>query len=962
MTTTRDSIEDIWGPRTPYAGEAQWPERADERTLEQPDRWVQSACVLCSNGCGCDIGVKDGRIVGVRGRAQDTTSRGRLGPKGLHGWEANNSPDRLTTPLVRRNGRLDPASWDDAMSLIVQRAAQVKKEFSGSAIGFYTSGQLFLEEYYTLGVIGKAGLGTPHMDGNTRLCTATAAAALKETFGSDGQPGSYWDIDETDCVLMVGHNMSATDTVLWSRVLDRRAGPRPPKLIVIDPRRTMTAREADVHLAPRLGTNVAVLNGLLHLLMEGGHVDRAFVEAHTLGFDKLREVVQPYTPERVQQISGIDAQKLRDAARIIATSSMLLSTCLQGVYQSNQATAAAVQVNNINLVLGRIGKPGCGILQMNGQPTSENTRETGADGDLPAFRNWENTEHIAELARLWNVEPARIPHWAPPTHSMQIFRYCETGSIRMLWIQATNPAVSLPNLDRVRAILGKPDLFVVVQDAFMTETAALADVVLPTAIWGEKTGTFTNVDRTVHISHKAVDAPGQARPDFDIFLEFAQRMDLRDKDGAPLIKWKTPEECFEAWKACSRGRPCDYSGMSYARLTGGAGVQWPCNEQHPQGSRRIYTDHRFMTDPDTCETFGHDLLTGAVVPVAEYKAMRPDGRALLKPAEYVPPPEEPDAQYPFFLTTGRLTHHFHTRTKTGRSPELVAAAPDAYLQISREDAASLGVKEGDWVRATSRRGTLEARAQVGDIDRGQVFVPFHYGYWDAPEHARAANELTIYEWDPVSKQPHYKYAAVSLEKVASPRTRQPEQVALDPKAQPGGGVTGALKAAAQGAVTAVKHLKPARSHTADYLGLLQLSEQRLVRAFEQARHTHPDEPDLGTMCQQFEQWSTEAERSLVPFVAKYGERKEGEPERLDKALLVQRKPNAFDLLRDLHDLWLLVNESLISVDVMEQAAHALRDEELLKAIQQIRERNKRQGDWLRTRIRQAAPQVLVVPS
>jgi len=214
----------------------------------------------------------------------------------------------------------------------------------------------------------------------------------------------------------------------------------------------------------------------------------------------------------------------------------------------------------------------------------------------------------------------------------------------------------------------------------------------------------------------------------------------------------------------------------------------------------------------------------------------------------------------------------------------------------------------------------------------------------------------------VSKQPHYKYAAVSLEKVARPGTRQPEQVVLDPAAQPGGGVAGKVKAAAQGAVTAVKHLKPARSHIADYLGLLQLSEQRLVRAFGQARRTHPDEPDLGVMCELFEEWSTEAERSLVPFVSRYGERKEGEPERLDKALLVQRRPNAFDLLRDLHDLWLLVNESLISVDVMEQAAHALRDEALLQAIQQIRQRNKRQGDWLRTRIRQAAPQVLVVPS
>lgn len=383
---------------------------------------MQLACVLCSNGCGCDITVKDGRIVGVRGRAEDVVNRGRLGPKGLHGWEANNSPDRLTQPLIRRNGKLEPASWDEAMEMIVARSREIREKYSAAAIGFYTSGQLFLEEYYTLAVIGKAGLGTPHMDGNTRLCTATAAAALKETFGSDGQPGSYFDIDTTDCILMVGQNMAATDTVLWTRILDRRSAPNPPKLIVIDPRRTMSARQADLHLAPRIGTNVAVMNGLLHLLIEAGHADTRFLEQHTTGFAELHKTVANYPPEKVEEITGIPAADLRRAADMIAASRMLVSICLQGVYQSNQATAAAVQVNNLNLVLGRIGRPGCGILQMNGQPTSQNTRETGADGDVPGFRNWENHEHIEELARLWNVDPAIIPHWTPPTHSMQIFR------------------------------------------------------------------------------------------------------------------------------------------------------------------------------------------------------------------------------------------------------------------------------------------------------------------------------------------------------------------------------------------------------------------------------------------------------------------------------------------------------------------------------------------------------------
>src|SRR3954453_4424264 len=372
MSESRNSVQDIWGHRTPFRGSGHWPERVDYRLREEPDRWVQSAWVLCSNGCGLDIGTKDGRIVGVRGRANDAVNRGRLGPKGLNGWEANQSADRLERPLVRKGGKLQEATWADAMELIVKRAQEVRNRYTSSAIGFYTTGQLFLEEYYTLGVIGKAGLGTPHMDGNTRLCTATAAAALKETFGCDGQPGSYFDIDETDCIVMVGHNMAATDTVLWMRVLDRRRGQRPPKLIVIDPRESATAKEADLHLAPKVGSNVALLNGILHLIVENGWIDRAFIEAHTTGFERLRNVLANYPPQRAAAISGVPAEQIEAAAKMIVEAPSLVSTCLQGVYQSNQATAAAVQVNNINLVRGMIGRPGCGLLQMNGQPTAQN--------------------------------------------------------------------------------------------------------------------------------------------------------------------------------------------------------------------------------------------------------------------------------------------------------------------------------------------------------------------------------------------------------------------------------------------------------------------------------------------------------------------------------------------------------------------------------------------------------------
>lgn len=733
------------------------------------DSWVQTASLLHSNGDAHDLAVKDGRIAGIRGRAEDRVNRGRADPKDLFGWQAGNSDDRLTKPLVRKNGELVEASWDEAMARIVERTKELLETKGPLSLGFYTTGQLFLEEYYTLGVIGKAGLGTPHMDGNTRLCTATSGQALKESFGTDGQPGSYSDVNHADTIMLFGHNVAETQTVLWMRILDRLEGDDPPKLIVVDPRPTPVAeQEAAVHLAIKNGTNVALLNALLHETIANGHCDTEYIERHTTGFDELKRMVADCTPEWAAQICGVEAGEIREAARVLGESERLLSTCLQGVYQSNQATAAACQVNNLHLVRGMVGRPGCGILQMNGQPTAQNTRECGANGDLPAFRNWDNKEHIRQLAELWNVDEIKIPHWAPPTHAMQIWRYAEQGSINLLWISGTNPAVSLPELSRIRNILEKEDLFVIAQDIFPTETTELADIVLPAATAGEKTGLLTNADRTVHLSDKAVEPPGEARPDLDIFLDYASRMGFEDKDGRPLIKWSDSESAFEAWKECTRGRPCDYTGMSYEKLRGPTGIQWPCNEEVPDGTERLYGDGDFNTRHDECETYGHDLLTGAVNSGDDHRAIAPEGRAFLKAAPYAQPNEGPGEEYPFRYNTGRTLYHFHTRTKTARAPQLQNAAPEMWVEISPEDAGRLGIGEGDIVRVESTRGYIEAPARVSGIRDGVVFAPFHYGYFDVEsgEHTQAANELTVSDWDPVSKQPVFKTAAVKVEKVS----------------------------------------------------------------------------------------------------------------------------------------------------------------------------------------------------
>ena len=296
-------------------------------------------------------------------------------------------------------------------------------------------------------------------------------------------------------------------------------------------------------------------------------------------------------------------------------------------------------------------------------------------------------------------------------------------------------------------------------DAFLTETGKLADVVLPTALWGEKAGTFTNADRTVHLSEQAVEPPGEARSDREIFLDFADRLGLEDKDGQPLLKWRTPEEVFNAWRECSRGRPCDYSQISYDALRGGSGIQW--------GGERLYTEGEFPTDPAYCEDFGHELTTGVTFSEVEFKALNVAGRAILKPAPYIPSPEEPGDDYPLRLNTGRTVYHFHTRTKTGRAPQLQGAAPDVWVELAQADAERLGISEGDVVRVESPRGRVEGPARVTGMREGVVFIPFHYGYWDRDGrngHDRAANELTITLWDPASKQPIYKTAAVRVER------------------------------------------------------------------------------------------------------------------------------------------------------------------------------------------------------
>ena len=734
-----------------------------------PERWVASTCGMCSIGCGLEIGVSGNTIVGVCGRVDHPVGLGRLGPKGLNQFYANRHPSRALHPMIRNaSGHLVRASWDDAMGLVTQRWQEALALEGPDAVAIYHTGQLVLEEYYTLGKIAR-GMGMNNLDANTRLCTATQAESLMASFGADGPMAAYADFDATECILLVGHNAAEQSTVLWMRIMAAKDGPNRPKVIVVDPRRTLTVRTgADLQLQLRPGTNLPLLNGLAHLLVERGHIDQAFIAQHTVGFDRLRATLARYTPDEVERITGVPAADLRQAAEWIGTSKTTVSTCLQGVYQSHQATESACAVNNIHLLTGKIGKPGSAPFQFAGQPSSMNTRETGADGAYPGFRDWQNVQAMQELAERWNAAPELLGK--KPVTAGEIFELAGRGVVKCLWVICTNPAASMT--DRPHQLETLQHTFTVVQDGFATtETASFADVLLPAAIWGEKTGCMTNSERRVNLRQKAVDPPGEARADFEIFLDFARRMRLTDRDGRPLIRYTTPEQAFDEWREISRGTIPDYSGMTYAKILERGGIQWPCNAEHPDGAERRYTDAQFPSGYQLKEHYARDLKTGKDGGQREYRErLDPDGvprlgRAFLVAADYDPPVDAPDAQYPLTAISGRQAYHWHTRTKTAKAPYLAGAAPGAFVGMNAGDAQALGVADGDVVRVTSRRGFVEAPAKVGDVVRaGSVFVPFHYGELGASE---AANNLMPRSRDPASKQPQQKFAAVRVERVAA---------------------------------------------------------------------------------------------------------------------------------------------------------------------------------------------------
>ncbi len=694
-------------------------------TQKIPDKWVSTTCGYCSVGCGMFVGVKDGKAVSVRGNPNHPVNRGMLCPKGLSEHHTIDADTRAKFPLLRKNGRLTRVSWDEALDTLVTKFRAVQEKCGPESLGVLSTGQLVTEEFYTLGKLIQLGFGTKNYDGNTTLCMASAVSGYKRSFGSDGPPGAYDDIELADVILLLGANVADNHPILCQRLEANKS----KILIVADPRVTKTAMMADIYLPLKPRSDIALLNGIMHILFARDLVDRDYIARHTTGGEALEESLRHYTPEFVSQITGLPIETIVKVALLYGHAEAPFIGWTMGVNHSTKGTETVNAINNLALITGKIGKPGASPFSITGQCNAMGTREAGFTSSLPGYRKFDDAADRAALATVWNISPDRIPTSRGLAYP-DIVEAALSRKIRALWVIATNPIVSFPNLGVLQQSIEALDFFVV-QDGFHpTPTSELADLVLPAAIWGEKEGTYTNSERRVSKVNAAVLPPGEARSDFDIFLAVAEKLGCRQE---LFPGWQSPEDAFEEWKRVSAGRLCDYSGLSYSLLEAHGGVQWPFpNGTSDVKTTRLYEDGHFPTE---------------------------EGKARLLPIEWEPFPEQPNEEYPFVLNTGRTVEHWHTRTKTAKVAILQHLSPNAWLEMNPRDADALGLLPHAKVDIVSRRGrTSGVELRVTEmVAPGQVFMPFHFAETNV-------NEVTQSAFDPFSREPNYKQCAVRVEK------------------------------------------------------------------------------------------------------------------------------------------------------------------------------------------------------
>jgi ferredoxin-nitrate reductase len=645
--------------------------------------------------------------------------------------------DRLLYPMIRESlqEQFRRCSWEEALDRIVDRIQNLLATDGPDAICMYGSGQFQTEDYYVAQKLIRGCVGTNNFDANSRLCMSSAVAGYLQSFGSDGPPCCYDDLDLTDCAFLIGTNTAECHPIVFNRLYKHIKKDPKAKMIVVDPRCTKTAEVADLHLAIAPGTDIDLLNGIAHLLLLWGKIDRHYIEQHTQNFSAYEEIIAHYPPEVVARRCAIPPEQIEQAARYWADSERVLSLWSMGINQSSEGTAKVRTIINLHLMTGNLGKPGAGPFSLTGQPNAMGGREAGGLAHiLPGYRLVTNAEHRAEVEKFWGIKRGGISSrqgWDVWT----MITALERGEVGLFWIAATNPAVSMPDLERTKAALLKSP-FTVYQDAYYpTETSSYAHLLLPAVQWGEKTGTMTNSERVVTLCRAFSPKLGEARGDWEIFAEVGRRLGFAEQ-----FDFADSAAVHREFVQLTSDRPCDMSGISHELLEQTGPIQWP----HPQGAdtahgKRLYTNGKFNT---------------------------PDGKAIFAAYHSKGLAEPPDDQYPLVLTVGRLYGHWHTQTRTGRIEKIQKMHPHPFIEIHPKDGEKLGISSGDRVEVRSRRGWAVFPAQITKaIAPGTVFVPMHWGaLWGENTEA---NNLTHPEACPSSRQPELKACAVKLTRVSS---------------------------------------------------------------------------------------------------------------------------------------------------------------------------------------------------
>jgi assimilatory nitrate reductase catalytic subunit len=695
----------------------------------EPLKRTATTCCYCGVGCGVIVASARNGIVAVKGDAAHPANFGRLCTKGMALHLSAGAGGRLLHPEV--NGAR--ASWDEALEHAARKFREVIERDGPDAVAFYLSGQLLTEDYYVFNKLAKGLIGTNNVDTNSRLCMSSAVAGYKLSLGADAPPCAYEDIDAASLILVAGSNTAFAHPVLYARIEAARARNPDLKLVVVDPRATVTARAADLHLAVKPGTDVALFNAMLHVLHGEGYLAAEYVARHTEGFEKLAPLLAHWTPQRAAQVCELPAEAIVRAARLFGGARAALSLYCQGLNQSTSGTYKNSALINLHLATGQIGRAGAGPFSLTGQPNAMGGREVGGMANLlSAHRDLANAAHRAEVAALWGVES--VPE-RPGRTAVELFEAVGRGEVKAVWIACTNPAQSMPDVAAVRRALERAEI-VVVQDAFRdAETCAFADVLLPATTWAEKEGTVTNSERRISRVRAAVAPPGEARHDWQIAVDFARK--LSPEKAARLLAYVSPEQIFNEHRETTRGRDLDITGLSYALLERAGPQQWPCREREASGRTRLYADGAFCT---------------------------PSGRARFVATEYAPPAEEPCDEYPLRLATGRLRDQWHSMTRTGLVARLFSHSPEPEVLLHKDSLQ--GLADGALVRLATRRGSVVLKARASDEMRpGDAFVAMHWGARFMS--GEGVNALTLPALDPHSKQPELKHAAARLEPFAA---------------------------------------------------------------------------------------------------------------------------------------------------------------------------------------------------